>query len=151
MKVNEVMTKSVVSCQGNETLDDVARKMWEHDIGALPVLNSGKVVGVITDRDIAMAACLNGRSLDRLFVEDCMSGAIYTCSPDDAVSKAEQIMGEHRVRRLPVLNKQGGLVGILSINDLVRVSTDGGRGVSPKDITATLRAVTTPRRPLAPV
>jgi predicted transcriptional regulator len=93
--------------------------MWDNDCGVVPVVeDGGKVVGVITDRDICMAAAMTGRSLPNITVDEVTNRQVYSCNTDDSVLKALEIMGERKVRRLPVVDNNGQLQGIVSMNDI---------------------------------
>jgi CBS domain-containing protein len=120
MKVSELMTTSPIACTLTNSLAEAAALMWQNDCGIVPILaEGGKVIGVITDRDICMAAALKGRHLANIAVEDVTSRKVFACRPDDDVRSALQIMKENKVRRLPVLNADGALEGMLSMNDVV--------------------------------
>ena len=120
MKVKEVMSTNPKVCTLGDNLSAAAGLMWEHDCGILPVVaEGGKVVGLITDRDICMAANLKNERLSNLAVEDVISGDVYACKPEENIRSALKIMQENRVRRLPVIATDGTLQGILSMNDLV--------------------------------
>jgi CBS domain-containing protein len=98
-----------------------AQIMWEADVGCVPVVDAeNRVVGMITDRDIAMAAYTQGRALEAISVESAMATQVYTCSPGDDVSSAEERMQKFQVRRLPVVDSAAKLVGIVSMNDIAR-------------------------------
>lgn len=119
MKVKEMMTGDTVTCDLNASLAEAAAAMWERDCGILPVSKDGQeIVGVITDRDICMGASMRNQSLSRISVEQIMTGALYSTSPEDEVSRALELMREHKVRRLLVMDDEGQLKGMLSINDL---------------------------------
>lgn len=114
-----MMTGNTVTCDLNASLAEAAAAMWENDCGILPVSKDGEeIVGVITDRDICMGASMRNRSLSRISVEEIMTGALYSTSPEDDVSRALKLMREHKVRRLPVVDDEKRLKGMLSINDL---------------------------------
>lgn len=120
MKVKELMTPYPASCTMESDLATAAGMMWENDCGALPVLSeSGEVVGLITDRDICMAAVLSNQSLPMLSVADVISQDVVACGPEDDVHAALALMQENRIRRLPVVTSNKTLVGILSMNDVV--------------------------------
>jgi CBS domain-containing protein len=123
MRVEQLMSKSPKTCQPCDTLSEVAQTMWDHDCGCLPVTaddGSRRVVGVITDRDICMAAHFREKTLRELQVGDAMRKSVWTCNPGDALREAEAIMWEAHVRRLPVVDEVGQLVGLLSLADLAR-------------------------------
>ena len=120
MKVKEMMSTNAIVCTLTDNLSAAAGLMWENDCGILPVVaEEGKVVGLITDRDICMAATLKNRNLSKIAVEDVISGKVFACKPEDDVRNALNIMQENKVRRLPVVDAEGTLEGILSMNDLI--------------------------------
>ena len=120
MKVKEVMTPDAKAIWITESLADAAREMWDNDCGVLPIVKDGqKVVGMITDRDICMATAMRDRSPSHISVEEVMNSRIYSATPEDEISQALKTMREHKVRRLPVLNAEGKLEGIVSMNDIV--------------------------------
>jgi CBS domain-containing protein len=121
MKVKEVMIREVKTCRAGDDLNRAAQIMWEFDCGTVPVVDeAGSVKGMITDRDVCMAAYTKGRRLESIQVRSAMSAEVATCSPDDTLEGALSIMKKARVRRLPVTDRGGRLVGILSMNDLAR-------------------------------
>jgi len=125
MHVRELMRTDVVSCGPEEPLDIAARAMWEQDIGVLPVVDrEQRVVGMITDRDICMAAYTTGRELRALRVAGAMSKQVVSCAPGDSIGLAAERMRRHQVRRLPVVS-DGRLVGILSLNDYANAAIYG--------------------------
>lgn len=120
MKVKEIMTPNVEAIWLTESLADAAELMWKHDCGVLPVIKDGrKVIGLITDRDICMAAVMRDSKPSAVSIEEVMTGQVYSVDPDDNVDQALKAMQEHKVRRLPVINAEGELEGILSMNDVV--------------------------------
>ena len=128
MKVKEVMTPDVRSIWLTESLSAAAKSMWETDCGILPVIKDEKVVGLITDRDICMATAIRDRKPSNISVEEVMNGTVFSAAPDDDVTQALEIMREHKIRRLPVLNQEGHLAGILSMNDIVlHAKTSNGK------------------------
>jgi CBS domain-containing protein len=146
MKVQDVMTKTVRPVAPGDDLATAAMVLWDHDCGAAPVVDeAGKVVGVITDRDICMAAATKLRSPVEITVGEVASGEVHTCRPEDDLTEAHRAMREGRVRRLPVVDEGGALQGILSINDLVLRAGEGGGektpGLTHQDVVSTLRAV----------
>ena len=117
MKVREAMTRDVRLVRPDQTVREAAHLMAELDIGALPVEKNDRLVGMITDRDIAVRAVAEGRGPDTK-VSEVMSTDIKYCFEDQTIDEVTRNMGELRVRRLPVLNRDKRLVGILSLGDL---------------------------------
>ena len=151
MRVKDIMTANAKACTLTNSLAEAAGFMWEHDCGILPVLaEAGKVVGLITDRDICMAAAMRNRNLEKIAVEDVVSKNVFSCKPDDDVRAALKTMQENRVRRLPVVTVDGKLEGILSMNDIV-LRADGEREKKPtlpyKLVVDTYRAICEHRLP----
>lgn len=147
MFVREAMAKEVWSCRAHEPLAAAARIMWDHDVGAVPVLDAaGKLAGIITDRDICMAAYFTGKCLDEEPVGIHMSTQVFTATPVDRVEAAEEIMRSKQVRRLPVVDGAGQLVGMVSLSDLARAAAERGRkAVEPSEVLSTLAAIAHPR------
>jgi CBS domain-containing protein len=143
MKVKDLMTKNLNVCDGQTTLSSAAIMMWDGDCGILPVVDEReKIIGVITDRDLAIAmATKNKLPAESVVGEIVEKGKVQACSPDDDVKTALAKMREHQVRRLPVVNAEGRLEGILSINDLIRHSKVDNRELSDQDVLTTLKAI----------
>jgi CBS domain-containing protein len=123
MRIEQLMTKSPRSCEPGHTLAQAAQMMWDYDCGCLPVTagnGSQRVVGMITDRDICMATRLQGKLLRELRVEDAMTEDVRACNPGDFAREAEAIMWEAHVRRLPVVDRDDQLIGLISLADLAR-------------------------------
>ncbi|MFN0086451.1 MAG: CBS domain-containing protein [Blastocatellia bacterium] len=120
MKVTDVMTTDVRVCRPETNLAVAAALMWETDCGALPVVDeAGKVIGMLTDRDIAIAVGTRGRNAAEIAAREVISGQAYTTMPDVEIKTAIRAMNAAKVRRLPVVNADGQLQGILSLHDLV--------------------------------
>lgn len=153
MKVQDIMTQDVRSCRPETNLADAAMRMWRNDCGFLPVVaENQKVVGVITDRDICMAAATKHRDPATIRVKEVTSGKVYGCSPDTDIHEALKIMREKQVRRLPIMRAESGkLAGILSMNDVALKAQGGARvELSAEDVENTMRAICTHRTlPLA--
>lgn len=154
MKVKDVMTHEVKTCTPETNLAAVAMIMWESDCGIVPVLHSdGKVIGMITDRDICMAVATKNRRTSEVAVSEVFTGNLYACKPDDDIHDALKIMRAERVRRLPVINVYGALEGILSLNDVVlRAQETKGKkapDLSYEDAINTLKAICAHRERLA--
>jgi CBS domain-containing protein len=121
MNVEELMTKNVVTCQPSDSLAVAAQRMWDGDCGSLPIVDGdGKLVGIVTDRDICMSGWTRGQLLTNIPVEKAMSKEVFSVKPDQEIGLAEVLMTEKQVRRIPVVDAGNKPVGILSMNDLAR-------------------------------
>jgi CBS domain-containing protein len=141
VKVSEAMTRDVHACRPEATAHDALEAMWHRDIGAMPVVDpQGKVEGMITDRDIAMATWMRRCAPEEVPVRKIMSREVWFVGPDDDITAAEQVMERHQVRRLPVV-ADGRVVGVVTLADLVRVR----QAVPPADVVQTLSRITEPR------
>jgi CBS-domain-containing membrane protein len=148
MKVQDIMTYDVQTCRPETNLADAAMRMWRGDCGVLPVVTDiRKVVGVITDRDICMAAATKHRAPAKIRVREVISGNVYGCSADTDIREALKIMREKQVRRLPIISAEDGrLEGILSMNDVALKAQEGRQAeLSADDVERTLRAICTHR------
>ena len=136
MNVTDVMQRSVKVCGVSTTLETAGLLMWDADCGALPVVDdSGRTVGIITDRDIAMTAALNHKPLWEITCGELAgSRPLYTCQADEDVKQAVKTMWAQKVRRLPVVDQDGELVGILSMDDIVASAERGTRGRLTPDL-----------------
>jgi len=146
MHVEQVMTRNVFACHPGDSLNRAAQIMWENDCGIVPVLGpDDRVTGVLTDRDICMAAYIGGMPLSDLQVCTASSNRIVACRPTDSIEAAEQHMREAQVRRLVVTDDSGRLVGVLSLSDLARQSgvfpMEKGSSFDPNSLSLTLEAV----------
>ena len=121
MKVSDLMTKEVRACHQHDSLNRAAQLMWENDCGVVPVIDSdSKVIGMLTDRDICMAAYTQGVALVDASVGSAMSCDVCVCAASDNITSAAERMRARQIRRLPVIDKAGRLVGILSMSDIAR-------------------------------
>lgn len=126
MKVKDIMSRNVRSCGPEANLATAATLMWEGDCGVIPVLEDGRrVKGVITDRDICIAVATRHRRADEIGVGELVSGQVFACGPEDELRSALETMKEHKVRRMPVVGKEGELLGMLSLNDIVLEAKEG--------------------------
>lgn len=147
MKVQDSMTTPVRSCRPTATLAEATGIMWEADCGIVPVVNErGEVLGVVTDRDIAIALGSRGTTASALRVADVMATDVVTCAPQDTIIDALAVMQKHRIRRLPVVGIGGVLLGVLSVNDIV---VHGPPAAAKDPVIAMLRSVCAHRRPAA--
>lgn len=127
MKVKQAMTPDVKLCSPQNTISEAARMMAECDSGVLPVGENDRLVGMITDRDIVIRAVAERLSPDTP-VRDVMSAEVQYCFENDTIADLARHMGEQRVRRLPVLNADKRLVGIISLGDLAREARPSAAG-----------------------
>jgi CBS domain-containing protein len=149
MKVKEICTWDPWVCPIEGSLADAAQIMWDGDCGSVPIIDAErKVVGIISDRDITMAALTKDRVPRSVGVREVMTGDVVTCHPEDDVRLALRTMGERRVRRLPVIDEQGRLQGILSISDCIRHAKPmfevGEPGIPSDELLVALQALSTP-------
>lgn len=147
MKVRDIIRGEPVRCSPETDLRAAAGKLWEEEESLLPVVDaSGRVVGVITDRDICMALARGEPTEEGIHVGRVMTSKVIGCHPDDEVLTALETMRLRQVRRLPVLDGKGELKGLLSLDDVARVAGPGRSlsGVGFEDVALTLKAVSTP-------
>lgn len=154
MNVKEVMSREVRSIRLVDRLDAAARLMWEGDCGIAPVVDGNHaLVGVVTDRDLCMAAWTQGRPLGDIPVTAVMARQLRTCKPDDGVAGALATMQQHQLHRLPVVDARGVLVGMLAIGDLLRLAGTRPAALDGTLVVRALAAIKAPRaaaRPAAP-
>jgi CBS domain-containing protein len=118
MKVKQAMHKGVQSRQPTTPIAELAKLMKDDDIGAVPIAENGKFLGMVTDRDIAVKAVANGSDVSKLTARDIMSSGLTCCNEDENIDKAVGLMEDKKIRRLPVTNAQHKLVGMLSLGDI---------------------------------
>jgi CBS domain-containing protein len=122
MKINKCMTRDVQLTSPTQSIREAAKKMAEIDAGSLPVADDNRLVGMITDRDIAIRAVAEGKSPDTP-VSEVMSKEVLYCFDDQELEEVSRNMADVKVRRLPVLNRDKKLVGIVSLGDLSQKGT----------------------------
>jgi CBS domain-containing protein len=152
MKVENIMTADVKFCTETDNLDRAAQLMWESDCGFVPVIafdGQAKLTGVLTDRDICMAAYTQGKLLSEIPVTSVMGRKIISCKRGDDVRQAEALMKQNQMRRLPVTDDKGVLVGVVSINDLALEagSKKGVPEMPETEVAETLAAICEHRAP----
>ncbi len=127
MKVSEVMTREVEVISPDASLREAARKMDDLNVGVLPVCDGQRLVGMLTDRDITVRATSVGESPDVTRVDEVMSAEVWWCNEDDDVEDVAQRMGEKQIRRMPVLDDERMLVGIVTLGDMATERAPGTR------------------------
>ena len=143
MKIYEVMTADVGFCRPEETLTRAAQIMWEKDCGIVPVLSAEKrLLGVVTDRDVAIAAATRNRRTSSIKAGEMNFGAVKTCAPEDDVKDALKRMRKYKLRRLCVVNQDKELVGIVALSDILLKA--GDKKSVRKLIISTLEAIAKP-------
>ena len=141
MKVGEIMHESPVCCMQTDTVQHAAETMKENHVGALPVVKKGsrgKLIGMVTDRDLCLRVLAEAREPLKVKVEECMTGAPVCCLQTDTVDRALELMREFHVRRIPVVDEAKRICGIISFANLVI------NHVAPDQIFDMLRAVSVP-------
>lgn len=144
MNVSQLMSAPALTCSPSQSLAEPARQMWEKDVGFSVVVDpaTNKVAGVITDRDICMAAYTRGAALHQIPTHSIMSKNVVTCRDSDSAEKAMEVMRVNQVHRLPVLNAKDLLVGTVTVKDLARAAK---KGALKADVVGVLSDIAEPR------
>lgn len=135
MKVSEVMTKDIETVRPDQQARDAARFMLHADAGSIPVTDGERLIGIITDRDIAVRGVALGYGPETL-VSELMTSGVVSAHADEPVEEAARKMGEAQVRRLPVIDDQERLVGIVSLGDLARETDEDTAGQALEGVSA---------------
>lgn len=142
-----IMSEHVQSCVEEDSLHRAAQILWDNDCGAVPVVDAeGRLRGVLTDRDICMAAYTKGLPLQHIRVREVMAQPVLSCSPDDTLERAIALMAEGQVRRLPIVDGNQRLVGMLSLADVARQAALLGRRETEPLMLRLLGALSKPRK-----
>lgn len=118
MKVKDVMHKGVAWAAPAQSVSEIANMMRKEDVGAIPVGDNDRLIGMVTDRDIVLRGLANGTDSQKLSARDVMSEPITYCLEDEDIEDAVRLMENKQIRRLPVINKQKRMVGMVSIGDI---------------------------------
>ena len=129
MKVQEIMSTKVETIKPTSSLRAAARRFSELNVGVLPVVDEGKLVGIITDRDVSVYAIAIGREPQSTDVKVVMSKEVFTCNANQSLAEAAEIMEQHNIRRLAVVSDNEEVVGILTVDDIAQVSHELAGGV----------------------
>lgn len=148
MKVEQLMTPAPATCGLSDNLAQAVERMWDANCGIIPVVDdTARVIGVMTDRDICVAAATRGLSPGAIAVSEMQRRPVVACRPDDDLETALDLMRQHHVRRLPVTTGEGILHGIISVDDITLVA--GTRNaVSAADLLRTLKGIVAHRLPV---
>ncbi len=144
MRVADVMSREVELVSPDATVQEAATVMAEYDVGAVLIGEQGRLDGILTDRDILLRTVVNGLDPSRIKARDVMSSTLFVCRDDDTLEQAFRQMSERQVRRLPVVDRDGGLVGIVTLSDL------GRHGADPRLASEALRDLAEPHRRKTP-
>jgi CBS domain-containing protein len=136
MKVKEMMHKGVQWVSPDTPLAAIAKTMQQHDIGAIPVGENDRLVGMVTDRDIAMRGFANGKDISKLTARDVMTKGVIWCRDSDSAGAAAHLMETKRIRRLPVIDEKKRMVGMLSLGDLSHAASQKTTAEALKAVSA---------------
>jgi len=141
MKVEEVMTPMPQCCGFDTNLAEATELLWNKDCGVLPVVEGGKLAGIITDRDICIALGTRRRFAEEISVRDVATREVQTCALQDDVHAAMAVMRRARVRRLPVVDQDGKVEGILALNDIVQAVDLNHGTITNEEVINTLKTI----------
>jgi CBS domain-containing protein len=141
MKVRDVMVKNVKFCSPETNLAAVAEKLWKDGCGTLPVVENGRVLGIITDRDICIALGTRNQKAAEVSVKDVSLAKLFCCTPGDDIHAALQTMRAQKVRRLPVIDDNGMLQGILCLDDVVLFAEEKSAELTYFDVVETMKSI----------
>ena len=149
MQVKDIMNAPPVTCGSTDSTNRAAQLMWENDCGAIPVVGpDGKLAGIVTDRDICMAAYTQGQPLQAIQVAAIMSRQVVSCRAEDDIGQVGSQLGTSRIRRVPVVDAEDRPIGMLTLNDIARnaVRIDSHKaGISSDGFVHTMAAICGPR------
>lgn len=151
MQVQQIMSQPAIVCRVDEPGDKAAKLMVEHDCGVIPVVDhNDRIVGMVTDRDICMASLAQRLPIHTIRVKDAMTREPYSCRPTDSLDVATARMMAAQVHRLPVVDDEERVIGVLSTNDIFRQASvhRGQPSISDKQLVDTLAAICAPHRPV---
>jgi len=146
MKISQVMTADPVTCTPQMNLAEAAALMLQGDCGILPVVDSGKIRGVVTDRDLFIALGTRDLKPSSVTIADVAHTPVFTCTPEDDVEAVLEIMKQHAIRRVPVEGFGGTVLGIVSMNDIV-LAVGSKKAVRGADVVDTLRSICSHHQP----
>lgn len=147
VQFQQVMSQPVLTCRLTDSLSTAAQLMWEYDCGSIPVTDDeGRLVGIVTDRDICMAAYTTGATLHALPVTHAMAREVFFCHATEPLDLAERLMTEKQIRRVPVVDSERRPIGLVSMSDVARYSDSTRRRTSiDREVTHVLAGISQPR------
>ncbi len=149
MRARDLMSYPAITCHVNDSLASVARQMWDHDCGSVAVVkDEGVLTGMITDRDICMAAYTQGRALDEILVNSVMASHVVCATSDVGVSEIERMMAEHQLRRIPIIDAEHRPIGMITIADLVTECVRPASHLEQGRLAHTLASIERRRNPI---
>lgn len=152
MRIDQLMRKPAITCHSNESLHTVAQRMWEQDCGVLPVVDeAGAMVGIVTDRDVCMAAYTQSKTLGDIPVTTAMAKAVFSCAPDASLEAAERVMSEKQLHRIPVVDAKNKPLGVISMNDIARYVASAKTPAAQEIALKAYAAIAQPRAQPQPV
>jgi CBS domain-containing protein len=140
VQIRDIMTANVAYVSPDASLEQAAQLMQKHNVGSIPVVDNDSLVGIVTDRDIVVRGVAHGKEAAKTPISDVMTSEVQSVTPDMTLVQAAQIMSEHQIRRLPVI-EQDRLVGMVSLGDLAT------RGRYDVEVSRTLGRVSEPSKP----
>ena len=146
MQLNRIMTEYVEVITLEKSIQEAARQMRSLDVGVLPVCDGDRLVGMLTDRDVTIRAVADGRDPKTTTVEEAMTRQVVYCFEDQDIEEAERVMEKHQIRRLPVLDRDKRIVGIVSLGDLAVKNDENRAGVTLERVSEHSQRVLSPRR-----
>ena len=146
MQINRIMTEYVEVITLEKSIQEAAKQMRSLDVGVLPVCNGDRLVGMLTDRDLTIRVVADGRDPKSTTVEEVMTRQVVYCFEDQDIEEAERVMEKHQIRRLPVLNRDKRIVGIVSLGDLAVKNDENRAGVTLERVSEHSQRVLSPRR-----
>lgn len=144
MKANQIMTSSPCCCSSTDSAAEAARLMRDNDCGSVPVVDDGCIVGIVTDRDLAVRALADGKG-GAARVSELMTASPCCCDAEADISEVEKVMSDNQVRRVPIVDADGCCIGIISQADLARAAAHGER-VSDHEVAIVVEAISEPAR-----
>lgn len=146
MRLEQIMSSPAITCPAGATMEQAAQLMWDHDLGIVPIVDDdGRLTGVLTDRDICMAAYTQGKALASIPVTTGMARQVVASHLDDDAAAVEGLLRDNQIRRLPVIDDDGRPIGIVSINDLARLTARVRKNGLDRDFVQTMAAICEPR------